>query len=329
MTMEKSKEKVNLNQKIVKEIIPKLDGKANLVDYLMNLLSMKKESCYRRIRNNIPFSFEEIAIIARGLDISIDQLIEQNVSCFSLNTDFDINQEPEDTFSSLLNNDIKIIRKMLTEKDVKITVSMNRIPFYLLPFVELFKFEYFHYMYSSGKISIMTRFSDIVIPNHIIDLHQMSYLLFNKLNNVTCIINSMVYTEFIKRIKFYYRSKFISDDDLQVLQAELFELLKKYESLLRNGKNTSGSEYLFYYSFFALENSFTFFESSENTLLQYWVYPESPIIIKNNKTINDIQKRWIDSKIRNSMLITKTNDAQQIEILRNIYKEISELTSCH
>jgi len=59
--------------------------------------------------------------------------------------------------------------------------------------------------------------------------------------------------------------------------------------------------------------------------LQSWIYPESPIIIKNDKTINSIQKRWIDSKIRNSMLITKTNDIQQIEIFRNIYKEISEL----
>ena len=325
MTIEKSKEKVNLNQKIIKEIISKLGDKTILADYLVNLLSISRESCYRRIRNRIPFSFEEISIIASDLDISIDKLLEKNISCFYLNEDFNSNQEPNDTFSSLLNNDIKIIKKMLDEKDAKITVSMNRIPFYLLQSASLFKFEYFHYMYLSGKISLMTRYSDIVIPDNIVDLHQISYLLFNKLNNVTCIFNSLTYTEIIKRIKFYYRSKFISDDDLQVLQADLFEILKKFESILHSGKNSSGSEYLFYYSFFALENSLTFFESSASTLLQSWIYPESPIIIKNDKAINSIQKRWIDSKIRNSMLITKTNDIQQIEIFRNIYKEISEL----
>ena len=120
MTIEKSKEKVNLNQKIIKEIISKLGDKTILADYLVNLLSISRESCYRRIRNRIPFSFEEISIIASDLDISIDKLLEKNISCFYLNEDFNSNKEPNDTFSSLLNNDIKIIKKMLDEKDAKI-----------------------------------------------------------------------------------------------------------------------------------------------------------------------------------------------------------------
>jgi len=61
------------------------------------------------------------------------------------------------------------------------------------------------------------------------------------------------------------------------------------------------------------------------SLLQVWAYPPFPLVLKNDSRINDIQKRWIESKVRNSMLITKTTNIRQIEIFRNIYQQVSEL----
>jgi len=319
---------MNFHTKIVNEIIKQSPEDRNPVNYLTRTFSMSKETAYRRIRNKIPFSIEEVVVIAKCFNLSVDELLELRFdNNYLFNKDFNINQDPVDIYSDLLKDDIEFMEKLLVSNKVKITVAMNNIPFRFLPYKALFKLDYCHYMYSIGKIPLITTlYSDIELPPVINELHDKSASRFSRLNNITCIVDSMLYSNVIKKIQYYHRLKFISNEDLHVLQSELFNLLEKYENILRNGKNHVGSDYVFYYSFFNLETNLASFEYNDDSLLQFWIYPESPVVIKNNQQASGIQKRWIDSKIRNSMLITKTTDIHQIEMLRSMYQQISDLT---
>jgi len=318
----------NYNTKIIKEIIKQSPEDKNPVDFLTRMFSMSKETAYRRIRNQIPFSIEEVIAVAKHFNLSIDELLEvKSGGNYLLNKDFNIEQKPVDIYSDLLRDDVKFMEKLLVSKTVKITATVNRIPFRLLPYKSLFKLEYCHYMYSTGKIPLITtRYSDIEIPPIINDLHDKATACFSRLNNITCIVDSMLYSNIIKKIQYYRQLQFFSVEDLQLLQAELFVLLEMYENLLRNGKSRSGSDFVFYYSLFNLESNLVSFEYDGESLLQFWIYPESPVVVKNNQLMGDMQKRWIDSKIRNSILITKTTDVHQIEMLRNVYQQVVELT---
>jgi len=318
----------NFNAKIINEIIRQrqTSGKINPVDYLRNRFAMSKETAYRRIKNKISFSLEEAADIADDFNLSIDQLLNlKSNNHFPLNMNFNIEQEPVDIYADLLKSDIGTMEKLLAAANLKITAAINKIPFRLLPYPSLFKFDYCHYMYSAGKISLMTGYSDIEIPPYIMNLHEETAACFRKLSNMTCIIDGLIFSNIIKKIQYYYRMQFISAEDLQILQEELFKLLEKCQNMLYSGKNSAGSDCTFYYSFFNLETNVVFSEYDSNSFLQVWIYPESPIIIKNNRQVNDIHKKWIDSKTRNSMLITKTTDIYQIEMLRNIHQQISSL----
>jgi len=314
------------NTIVINEIIRHSQGKINPVDYLMKMFSVSKETAYRRIRNVIPFSIEEIVAIAEDINLSIDQMLaSKSGNNFPFNKNLNVGQEPVAIYSDLIREDIEIMEGMLASKDVKITAAMNSIPFRFLPYQSLFKLDYCHYIYSTGKISLMTVFSDIEVPPAVGDLHDKAVSCYGCLKDITCVVDNMLFSNTIKKIQYYRQLKFISDDDLRIFQAELFELLGKYDGLLRNGKNGSGAEYVFYYSFFNLESNIIFLEYDNNTALQMWIYPESPVLIKNNALMNDIQKKWIDSKIRNSKLITKTTDVHQIEMLREAYRQTLEL----
>jgi len=319
----------NFNAKIISEIIKHSHIKEkNPVNYLTRMFSMSKETAYRRIRNQIPFSIEEAVAIAKYFNLSIDEMLDLKAgSNFPFNKDLNIELTPVDIYTNLLREDIEFMEKLHTSKDVKITATINRIPFRLLPFKSLFKLDYCNYIHSTGKIQTFnTLYSDIELTPAINELHDKSVSSFNRLNNLTCIIDNVLYSNIIKKIQYYYRLRFLSSEDLKALQAELFEMLEMYENLLRSGKNSAGSDWSFYYSFFNLESNLVFFEYDDDSLLQFWIYPESPVLIRNNRQICDIQKRWIDSKIRNSMSITKTTDIYQIEMLRTVYQQISELT---
>jgi len=317
----------NFNSKIIDEIIKQSPGNVRPANVLTEIFNMSKETAYRRINNRISFSIEEVVTIAKYFNFSIDAVLDLESENHYLITDnVNVERQPADIYSDLLGNDIELMEKLLASARVNITATMNRIPFRFLPYQSLFKLDYCHFLYSQGKVSLISaKYDNIEIPPAINNLYRKTGSYFNRLNNITCIVNGTLFSDIIKKIQYYYRLKFISGEDLKNLQADLLNLLEKYEKLLHEGKNSAGSNYTFYYSFFNLESNMIFLEYDKNTMLQFWIYPESPITIKNNRQISDVQKRWIDSKIRSSMLISKTSDVYQIDILRNIYQQILDL----
>jgi len=319
----------NFNAKIISEIVKRSQKKEkNPVSYLTRIFDMSKETAYRRIRNQIPFSVEEAVVIAKYFNLSLDEMLDLKCGTNSpFNRSLDIEQTPVDIYSGLLKDDIDFMENLLSAKDVKITAAINRIPFRFLPYKSLFKLEYCNYIHSAGKIqAVNTHYSDIELSPALNELHNKSVSYCSRLNNLTCIVDNVLYSNIIKKIQYYHRLRFLSNEDLKVLQSELFEMLEMYENLLRSGKNYGGSDWTFYYSFFNLESNLAYFEYDGESVLQFWIYPESPVLIRNNRQMNDIQKRWIESKIRNSMSITKTTDIYQIEMLRTVYQQISDLT---
>lgn len=69
----------------MKERIPR---GINLANYLTDALCMGKEAVYRRLRGEVAFTFDEIAMISCKLGISIDQIIgnhQSNRVTFDLN----------------------------------------------------------------------------------------------------------------------------------------------------------------------------------------------------------------------------------------------------
>ena len=68
-----------MKNKIVNELITAMKArvpeKQNLAGYLADTLCMGKEAVYRRLRGEVSFTLEEVALISRRLGISIDQII--------------------------------------------------------------------------------------------------------------------------------------------------------------------------------------------------------------------------------------------------------------
>jgi hypothetical protein len=316
----------NLNAKIIDEIRNRLTDKEKTVHYLMDTLCIAKESAYRRLKSQIPFTFEEVVTIAQSLDFSIDKILERSTdNRVFFDMPVDITQTPAKIFQDMLENSCLILQKLTSSEKQNTIAAINQLPFRFLPFKTLLKYEYYHYLYTNGYISLMTRFSDIAITPQMESLHEKCADYFVHLRNVTGIIDNTLCSKIIKGIRYYHDLGLISYEDLQSLQADLFKLFEIFETMVRTGQNYVGSAYSIYYSVHSIDSNSIYYEYYNKIMSQIWIYPESPITIKNNSLICNMQKSWLESIIRNSMLITKSNNIQQIEILRDIYKQISEL----
>lgn len=91
-----------LNTGLVNAVREKLPSKDNLANALMDILYIGKETIYRRLRGEVPFTLTEAAIISRKLGISLDKMI--GVS-FQDNAVFDMNivgsNKPLETYYSV------------------------------------------------------------------------------------------------------------------------------------------------------------------------------------------------------------------------------------
>lgn len=317
----------NLNLEIINRITCNLGSKKNAVDYLMTLLCIGKESAYRRMNDIIPFTFHEVATISNNLNFSVDELLNKDIHTrVSFEMPVDITQNPEHIFIDRLEKSIVILKELAEAKEINIIAAMNRIPLFLLPFKTLFKFEYYLYLNSIGHIPLMTKFSDIVITQQIQELHDQATFYFDRLKNVTCVVDNNFFEGIMQEILYFFDLKLIPEEDLRSIQKELLDIFAFCEVLLRTGKNEQGSEYSIYYSFFNIGSNCVYYEYDNKQMLQLWIYPESPVVINNNELMGGIQKRWLESTIRRSILISKTNNILQIPKFEEAFMKILSLT---
>jgi len=312
----------NLNEKVVSEINGRLPKNTNAVNYLMDLLCLGKESAYRRLKSQIPFTLEEVAVVASDLGFSLDGIMgAKNGNRAFFDVKVDLTKSTSDLYIDSLKNDIKIMKEWNSAAELEIISAFNRLPLQFLPFENLNKFIHYRYLHSKGELPMTIKLSDVVIPDQTLELYKEAVDNFRHLNNITCVMNDAIFSRIIKSIQYCYHTGFVSDEDFRLLQKELFDLLVFFEKLIMTGVNDFGASYFIYYSFFELEANCVCCEYDDNKMLQIWMFPESPIIINDNQLMYQMQKKWLESRIRYSTLVTKSNNLLQSKILRNLHDQ--------
>jgi len=117
----------------MKERVPK--GQ-NLASNLADILCMGKEAVYRRLRGEVSFSIEEVAIISHKLGISIDQVVgdhHSNKVTFDLNLHHSSNAI--DSYYEILNRYLQIFDFVKEDNSTEIYTASNLLPFTLYFFL--------------------------------------------------------------------------------------------------------------------------------------------------------------------------------------------------
>lgn len=113
----------------MKERIPR---GINLANYLTDALCMGKEAVYRRLRGEVAFTFDEIAMISCKLGISIDQIIGNHQSN---RVTFDLNllhsPDPLESYYEIIERYLRIFNYVKDDISTKIYTASNVIPFTL------------------------------------------------------------------------------------------------------------------------------------------------------------------------------------------------------
>jgi len=315
-----------LYQALIAEIQKKFSKNSLMVNALADILRIEKGAIYRRLRQEVPFTFGEIITIAKNFNISLDNFVgiknNKNV-LFQLQLQNFISPQESDYY--FFNSYIKFLRSINRSDNSETASISNVLPHDLLyGFDYLLKFYLFgwNYHHSADKSK---QYHQIVITPELSTFFN-EYTLEMKNFKKTCyVFDNRVFRFFVDRINYFNSIRLIEKEEVSKIKEDLNSMLDYMEKMALTGQfKETGNAVNIYISDIDINAGYTYFESKDIRLSMIRAFILSYITTFDEETFEKT-KGAINALIKFSTLITLTNEKQRIlffEKQRNIISKL-------
>jgi hypothetical protein len=279
----------------------------------MDLLEISRESAYRRLRGDVPFSIDEISKLSLELDFSVDELIRDSkdrLVFFSQRTAAD---DFSHAFQVMLQKTSNYIQRLTQAQEAESLVVINHIPpVFTVHYDHLFKFLYYRWLHQNRKSSLNFYYADVVIPQEIAELQKKIKFGARSLGN-TYIFDPNIISNLLGIIQYYYRRRLITDDELDLLIDDLLAEIASFEKMAQTGySDCKTAKCDIFLSSISIEANSNYIRYDQSVSSYFFVDMVSSIVISDERICN-MHKDWIESIKKYSTLITQSGEILQAE----------------
>ena len=316
----------HLYQALLDEIQKAFSKKSMMVNTLSDILRIEKGAVYRRLRQDVPFTFNEIVVIAKNLNISLDNLvgIENYKSVtFKLRLPDFLNPQAMDYHA--FNLYINFIKSLLKSENSEVASISNVLPHDLFNgFNYLLRFYLFvwNYHYNSMKpkpfhqISISTEMEKF-LNEYMREMKKFYKTIF--------VFDNGLFRFFVDRVNYFNSIRLIEKNDVSKIKEDLHSMLDYLEKIAINGQfKETGNAVNLYISDIDITTCYTYFETKNIHLSLIKAFILSYITTFDENTFERV-KKWIHALIKISTLITLTNERQRVLFFEKQRKIVNEL----
>ena len=320
--------KNQIRDNLIATIKEKIPSGVNLTNYLSDTLNIGRESAYRRIRGDINFTFEEVVTLSQNLKFSVDNIIGVNRNENALfNIHMLQNLDYIDIYVNKIQEYGRLFRETSMQYETRARISINTLPYYFhIGYELLSKLRIYKWLYQNQKISPNVKFADLVLPTKVMEAHRTFYQDIQKVHHVTIIMDHDVFWSVARDIEYFFKRGLITDQDMQLLKKELHTLIDEMEQIATHGTTKGGSKVEMYVSAVVLEASYLHFEYGDNQFAQVRIYSISAID-SYDKGLCQIQKDWMESQKKYSVLVSESGEMQRFEYMNKQREYIEQIVS--
>ena len=302
----------DLNKKLVATILKNISENKKPVTYLVNSLNISRESAYRRMRGDIPFTVQELVTLAADLEFSIDNIFEQERQNRSFYDYSRADKNSSDFFVLMLKKYSEFLEKLSFSKKLETIMAFNSFPppFYA-GFPNLFKFAYYKWLYQDKEIAKNESYSDLVLPEAVFSFQRKMRGNLIQGKNVIFILDTNIFLNLIKEIQYFYNRKLLTNGELVMIKEDTTRLIEQYEELTQTG-SFGAAKIQLYLSSLCVSSNTIYHNVDDRVEPLFWLFTINPVIIQNNGFVT-MQKKWLNSLKRQSALITQSNEIMQAE----------------
>ncbi|MFT4070931.1 MAG: hypothetical protein QM654_03310 [Dysgonamonadaceae bacterium] len=299
----------------------------SLVPYLSDILSVGKEAVYRRLRRDVPFTFNEVKIIADRFHISLDELIVCNPSKRqALFESKNIGYENAiEKYMSILDNYNHLFSRMKKDETSSMFSAFNILPhtFYIGNELIL-KFHFFQWLYHSYIRKEKLTFSTFELPEQFNPIRSNFHENMQSAFNSIFILDENIFTKLAHSIMYFYHAGGIEQSPKEALKHELLRIIEEIEILTIKGEYESGRKIDFYLSPIHIDSSYTLYKAEDTEVALFRVFLMNSFE-SQNKMVCKFQKDWLNSQREHSILITKSGHQYRNRFFTDQYRKVKAI----
>lgn len=300
------------NKELISTIEHRIPKKNDQLHFLMDVLEMGKETAYRRLRGDVPFTFGEACLIVQKMGISLDKLIKIDSSSKPV---FEVEISPDSLNEyaafRLLQHD-KSYENFKSIPNLTTNSACNMIPYtFLLSHENLYKMFIFRLSYLIEYHITPIKFANYIIAE---DLNKKRKELARKYADYpefTFIFDRNIFSSYINEIKHFWGLGLISNEEKQKMKEEFYGMLSDIELLAAHGRNKCGSKTWFYLSNIDFNSNYSYVKGDNFERAYMDGIYLMDTISSSDPRICKMHRDWIESLKKYSTLISVSGEMER------------------
>lgn len=306
----------------LKEKIPR---KSELAFRIAEILCIERESAYRRLRDDVYFSIDEMALLVLEFNISLDRILHnQNSTKYwrmnmpkfaeTLEYEYELGEEVRNKVESICEQPDSCYEVVFT--------SLPAIIYYA--YHEISKFFLFRWGYNFIRSEMYQYYANMENFARFFEQLQWYGRLVRRIGHICLICDEASFTKLVNDVCYFRDIELIRRNDIQKIKDELYQLLDDFESHAKNGKfEDTENKFEFYISMQSIDNGYSCLWSTEESLCcigEMLVHSDKC----NEREVWMVMRRWVDSMKRISTQISIVGEKDRI-LFFNRQRKIVEL----
>ncbi|MDR0989517.1 MAG: hypothetical protein LBM06_08720 [Prevotellaceae bacterium] len=316
------------NRKVVAaKIISYIPSNQKTVPYLMDRFNLSRESVYRRMRGDIPFSFDEIVSLSVDLGFSLNDLVDDATdSTISFTLPAGTHTPPEETYLRMME---MIYLPLINNPDyypVELIITLNKLTAMLYPkHLHLLRFFYYEWMHQTQDMPFDFRYANVRLPDAVVEL--CNNIPRDRLQKTTTtfitehdmVINTM------RKVEYFFRRGLITLEEFTDIKEDLADIIDQIERYISQGVMMNGGELNFYLSLFDIPQNSIYVDAGNQITTFFWI-DAANIVSTTNPRLCQLHKRWVESLKKYASYITKSNQVLQADFFEKQRKYLNSIT---
>ena len=309
----------------IEALYKKYPKKSQLAKALMDLLSIERESAYRRLRKDIIFPVHELVKIASAWDISLDKItgIDSKQVSFKVQILNYINPSDKEL------NDMRILVQnhdyVKNFPDMEYMEVSNQLPrVFTSGFLYLGKYHLLKWMYQYVNEEILS-FSQIAFPEKVLKLASDYHMASKNMANTNFIWDHMLFDYLVRDIRYFHSIYLITDEEKEFIKKDLHALLDYMSEVSTKGCwPETGNKVNLYISHINIDTNYSYYYSNEVKLCRVHAFAKNEIYTSDPAMVEDF-RTWMQLKKRSSVQISEADEKSRVGFFMKQYELIDTL----
>ena len=317
-----------LYQNLLIQLKNRIPQNPKLVAKLADVLSIERMAVYRRLRQEVPFTFEEIIAIAKEFNISLDNMLG-----IGAKTTLPFLVQPHKNENSIevdypkLEEYLQAIKDLASDSTGEISLVTNLLPqLFYFGFKNIYRFYYFKWRYYTIPSNQTKSYHEIVLSDRLIQIISDIFVQSREITTCYYILDRNVFHDFVSDVAYFNSIRLINDEDIIDIKADLFRFLDYMETIAINGYIDKPSNKVFIYiSETSIGTSFSCVDSNASirfALVCSYIFNS---ILSYDENTFTVMRNRIRSIIRTSTLLSVTGEIQRTQYFDAQRKIVEQL----